>query len=242
VRPPTIVELRQYRLVPGKRDVLIDLFEANLVEPQEAAGMTVIGTFRDLDDPSKFVWLRGFPTMGERARSLAAFYGGPVWRRHRDAANTTMVDSENVLLLRPARAESGFAVDAGANAGGDPGIVEAAVLSLEAAAGAHTLAHFDEEIEPVIAAAGGATLAVLVTDPSENSFPALPVREGENVFVYVSGFPDRDSYETTRAGSLRAAARTPRLVEPPQLLRLAPTRRSRLSGISRPRIETGATT
>ena len=30
VRPPTIVELRQYRLVPGKRDVLIDLFEANL--------------------------------------------------------------------------------------------------------------------------------------------------------------------------------------------------------------------
>ena len=32
------------------------------------------------------------------------------------------------------------------------------------------------------------------------------------------------------------------LVEPPQLLRLAPTRRSRLSGISRPRIETGATT
>src|SRR5438067_8059681 len=130
VRPPTIVELRQYRLVPGKRDVLIDLFEANLVEPQEAAGMTVIGTFRDLDDPSKFVWLRGFPTMGERARSLAAFYGGPVWRRHRDAANTTMHDSENVLLLRPARAESGFAVDGGANAGGDTGIVEAAVLNL----------------------------------------------------------------------------------------------------------------
>src|SRR3954465_13915390 len=34
-----IVELRLYALVPGKRDVLIDPFDSNLVESQEDVGM-----------------------------------------------------------------------------------------------------------------------------------------------------------------------------------------------------------
>src|ERR1700734_1087769 len=92
-----IVELRQYTLHPGKRNVLIDLFEREFVETQEAAGMTLIGQFRDLDDPDRFVWLRGFADMSSRAQALAAFYGGPAWQAHRDAANATMIDSDNVL-------------------------------------------------------------------------------------------------------------------------------------------------
>ena len=58
-----IVELRQYTLHPGKRDVLIDLFDRKFVESQEALGMKVIGQFRDLDNPNRFVWLRGFRDM-----------------------------------------------------------------------------------------------------------------------------------------------------------------------------------
>jgi hypothetical protein len=96
-----IVELRQYTLRPGQRDVLIDLFDREFVETQEAAGMGVLGQFRDLDAPDRFVWLRGFPDMVARADSLGAFYGGPVWREHGRAANATMVDSDDVLLLRP---------------------------------------------------------------------------------------------------------------------------------------------
>ncbi len=68
-----IVELRQYVLRPGQRDVLIEPFDAELVETQEDVGMKVIGQFRDLDDPNGFVWLRGFPDMAARTRSLAAF-------------------------------------------------------------------------------------------------------------------------------------------------------------------------
>jgi hypothetical protein len=34
-----LVELRQYTLHPGKRDVLIDLFDREFVESQEALGM-----------------------------------------------------------------------------------------------------------------------------------------------------------------------------------------------------------
>ena len=38
-----IVELRQYTLHPGQRDVLIELFDRELVESQEAVGMAILG-------------------------------------------------------------------------------------------------------------------------------------------------------------------------------------------------------
>jgi hypothetical protein len=96
-----VVALRQYTLHPQQRDVLIELFDREFVETQEAAGMRVIGQFRDLDNADRSVWLRGFADMASRPASLQAFYGGPVWETHREAANATMVDSDNVLLLRP---------------------------------------------------------------------------------------------------------------------------------------------
>jgi len=106
-----IVELRQYTLHPGMRDGLIDLFDREFVESQEALGIRVIGQFRDLDDPQRFVWLRGFRDMPTRAEALGAFYGGPIWKAHREAANATMIDSDNVLLLRPASPCSGFVLE-----------------------------------------------------------------------------------------------------------------------------------
>src|SRR6516225_3998362 len=101
VRYP-VVEFRQYTLHPGRRDDLIGLFERELIEPQEAAGMALVGQFRDADDPDRFVWLRGFPDMKTRAEALGRFYYGPVWKKHSAEANATMIDSDNVLLLRPA--------------------------------------------------------------------------------------------------------------------------------------------
>src|SRR5207245_6987365 len=103
-----IVELRQYPLRPGQRDVLIELFDRELVESQEATGMAVVGQFRDLDRPDMFVWIRGFASMQSRARALASFYGGKHWKAHSAAANATMIDSDDVLLLRPATERSGF--------------------------------------------------------------------------------------------------------------------------------------
>jgi hypothetical protein len=103
-----IVELRQYTLHPGMRDTLIELFDREFVETQEALGMKIIGQFRDMDNSNRFVWLRGFHDMPSRADALKSFYSGLVWKAHGKAANATMIDSDNVLLLRPARATSGF--------------------------------------------------------------------------------------------------------------------------------------
>src|SRR4051812_11734754 len=103
-----VIELRQYELRPGQREVLVELFDREFVESQEALGARLIGQFRDLDRPDWFVWLRGFADMDARLRALTDFYGGSVWKANSAAANATMIDVANVLLLRPAQPGGGF--------------------------------------------------------------------------------------------------------------------------------------
>lgn len=214
----SIVELRQYTLKSGQRDHLIALFEREFVESQEAVGIDLIGTFRDLDDPDRFVWLRGFPDMTARAQSLGAFYGGPVWKAHREAANATMIDSDNVLLLRPAW--DGSDVLQQGDRGALPGIVTMTICHLEAAATEAFVARF-RQVVPSLESAGASVVGAFVTEPGPNNFPALPVREGENVFVWISRLAHGD--RTPPATGFEHL-----LQRPPEVLRLSPTSRSRL--------------
>jgi len=235
-----IVELRRYTLHPGQRDVLIELFDREFIESQEELGMEVIGQFRDLDDPDAFVWLRGFSDMSARARGLAAFYSdGPVWAKHRDAANATMIDSSDVLLLRPARPTSGFSLghEERPPRGATQlprGMLAATICHLDAPADSGFLEFFERALAPLLADAGAPARAMFVTEESPNNFPGLPIREGEHVFVWFSRFPDRAAYErhaAALAGSPRwAGALASRLQRAPEVLRLSPTARSRLHG------------
>jgi len=237
-----VLELRQYTLKPGLRDVLIELFEREFVESQEALGMTLVGQFRDLDDPNRFVWLRGFADMKTRAQALDDFYGGPVWKAHREAANDTMIDSDNVLLLRPARPASGFSL-ANADrqkpgASDNPrGLVVATIYHLRDAS-EDTLDFFERAIQSEMTKSGAPVIAYFVTEAHPNTFPALPVREGANVLVWFSVFPDEKAYKQhlgALANSIQwknkmAEELAARLKERPEILRLVPTPRSRLHG------------
>jgi quinol monooxygenase YgiN len=224
VRYP-VIELRQYTLRPGQRDVLIELFDRELVESQEAEGMAIVGQFRDLDDPDRFVWIRGFDDMPSRARALAAFYGGPAWKAHRAEANATMIDSDNVLLLRPVSTRSGFPAPAaarlpvGATAAGPSRILVTLYYRHEPFDQA-VADFFDRQARPALIEAGATPLASLQTEHAENTFPALPVRTGENVFACLARFPS----ETHLDAYLRQAGSS----GPSQQLRLAPTARSLL--------------
>ncbi|MFE1337544.1 NIPSNAP family protein [Streptomyces sp. NPDC058733] len=237
-----VVELRQYTLHPGQRDVLIDLFDREFVESQEEVGATVLGQFRDLDDPDRFVWLRGFADMPRRARALESFYGGPVWQAHRGAANATMVDSDDVLLLRPASAGGGFPlpVDArpapGEPVPAPPSLVLATIWHGNRPFDAAFVEFFEQRVRPVLAETGAEPIAYLRSEHSPNTFPALPVRTDEEVFVWLARFTDADAIDH-HLKRLRQSARwrdellptlTPRWAAPPQQLRLAPTERSLL--------------
>jgi hypothetical protein len=204
-----VVELRQYLLHPGRRDELVDLFERELLEPQEQVGMAILGTFRDLDRPDHFVWLRGFAGVASRAPALEAFYGGPVWRRHGRAAAGTMIDSDDVLQLRPLAPGFGFPPRVEPPSAG---VVTVTVYPLAAPPGEAVRRAFRTSLLPAV--------ALLETEPAPNGYPGLPVREGEQVVVRVA----RDADGPARLDPALADS----LAGPPQHLRLEPTPRSRL--------------
>ncbi|MEI7035200.1 NIPSNAP family protein [Fulvimonas yonginensis] len=233
-----VYELRQYTLRPGQRERLVELFEREFVEPQEALGMGLPGQFRDLDDPDRFVWLRSFVDMDTRATALATFYDGPVWRAHREAANATMLDSDDVLLLQPIER---FALDGLARpapgARAPAGLLTATVCPVRAAEGQAIARDFQVRVQPLLERHGARVLASFVTEPARNTYPRLPVREGEFVFVWFAAFAAASAQAEHRAacaGEPALAAWSRRLEAAPETLRLAPTPRSLLRGLSHP--------
>lgn len=241
-----VVELRQYTLRPGQRETLIALFDREFVETQEATGMTVIGQFRDIDRPDMFVWLRGFEDMEARKDALSAFYGGPVWSAHRDAASATMIDSDDVLLLKPAwpgakfdlsglRRQTVAEAETMSEESRLPSFVEISIHHLRPGTEAGFAERFEAEAVPQLAASGVRLLGAFVSEHSENTFPRLPVRTAENVFVVVTGSGDGDAHADHKAAlaalpAWRAASETMQALSarPTETLRLTPTARSLL--------------
>lgn len=226
-----IVELRQYTLHDEQRDRLIDLFERQFIEPQEALGMKVIGTFRDLDRPNFFVWLRGFTDMDSRLSGLTDFYDGDVWKTHREVANATMLDSDNVLLLRAPSTSAAFkpstarpALDEGRPAG----LVVATILYFDSQAGL-AAELFGGEVKPELEKSGVPVLAWFATEAGANNYPRLPVREGEKALVWFTRFEDAAAHasHSTRIADAQSAL-VSFLARSPEVLRLAPTARSEL--------------
>ena len=234
-----VVELRQYTLHPGQRDVLIDLFDREFVEAQEAAGIAVMGQFRDLEAPDRFVWLRGFADMQGRARALAAFYDGPVWQQHRDVANATMVDFDDVALLRPAWLGAGIAMRARKRAAGAvrmslPGLVEASIFRLREAASPELLRFCRETMTPTLVRGGAEMLGWYVTEDAPNNFPRLPVRQGEHLLVGFAMFRTLAAFEAFVGSGLWALEVQPTLERwlggATKNLRLIATARSAIHG------------
>jgi len=189
-----VVELRRYTLKPGARETLVELFDREFVESQEVLGMAILGTFRDLDDPDQFVWIRGFADLAGRAPALQAFYSGPVWKEHSAAANATMVDVDNVLLLRPIAGVPSVRHEPGRRP----------PLGAPEREGLLTVT-----ISPGGSAVGGEPLATYATEHGENDFPALPVREDVDVVVslWASEVP-RDLAASTETLRLRPTPRS----------------------------------
>jgi len=215
-----IVELRRYRLHPGRREDLIDLFEERLIEPQEAVGARILGTFRADADPDAFVWLRGFTHMGARKAALEAFYGGPTWRAHREAANATMIDSDDVHLMRAIAPEGGLPADTRLPRPGERARALRYTLLLSELRYPEWVGQYHLWLRLFLRKAGADPFASFATLPAENNFRALPVWRNRHVHLSV----------------LKSAAPLPALphelrtmlVNEPERIVVSPTARSRL--------------
>jgi hypothetical protein len=228
-----VVEMRRYTLRPGMFDELQVVFQRWLVDGQERSGMRLGGQFRDRDNPDRFVWFRGFMSMAQRHQALEDFYLGPVWQEHRDTANATMLDSDDVLLLRPTEPahRPGPPVAAGApGPTADPTWVIALAWSLPA--GSDLAPALTGRGHEVLQQSLGVPVAMWRTEPSANTFPRLPVRDGNHV-VALAVFAHREQWSQAEK-RLDADTEWQRLAErledagaTGELMRLEPTATSR---------------
>jgi hypothetical protein len=156
-------------------------------------------------------------------------------------ANDTMIDSSNVLLLKPARAASGLRLDPADRPTMDAkgpagGVIIATIYSFDAPVDAKFVDFFETDIAPALRGAGATLLGHFVTELSENTFPQLPVREGEHVFVWLASFAADAAYAAHQIALTKSQAWIKSLVpawkvwlsKPAEVLELAPSRRSLL--------------
>jgi hypothetical protein len=93
-----IVEVRSYRIKPGRRAEFVQLFETRAIPALRSYGMKVLGPLLDVENPNKFVWLRSFPSLDERDRMKDAFYGSELWLNELEALAMPLLDSYDVIL------------------------------------------------------------------------------------------------------------------------------------------------
>jgi hypothetical protein len=103
-----IVEVRSYRIRPGRREEFIKLFETRAIPALRSHGMKVLGPLVDLENPNKFVWLRSFPSLAERERMKNAFYEGELWKNELEAIAMPLLESYDVILCETS---SGYVCD-----------------------------------------------------------------------------------------------------------------------------------
>jgi hypothetical protein len=217
-----LIELRQYLLHPGQRDTLIDLFDREFVETQEAAGMDVLGQFRDHERPDHFVWLRGFPDLNARHESLTRFYDGPVWDEHKAAANATMIDSANAMLLRAVTPDDALPSQRRDIRDRPSAGLIIVVTEQVDRVDDDTIAAFRSDVITNLEQSNCQTLGVYATEPTPNSFTRLPVRTDRTI-VWIGSHISDDASTLRQIVDTGKSSRQERRV-------LIPTSRSLLAG------------
>ena len=148
-----------------------------------------------------------------------------------------MIDSDNVLLLRPAW--PGAASELPHHARPEPGatgtaagVLDATVFYLHEPATPALLDYCRHRMAPTLQRGGARALAWYCTEASPNTFTRLPVREGEHVLLGLALFSDAAALQAfTDSGAWArdvAPGLGPWLARAPETHRLQPTARSAL--------------
>jgi hypothetical protein len=242
VSPPDypVVELRRYSVAAGTSAHVSRAFETWFPEAFQQLGALVLGHFFERGPVERFTWLRGYPSMAARLAVNTAFYDGPVWREHKATLNQWILDSDNVLLLRPLHAGSGIpviaSVDPVAEAGGAGGIAVLQIFPVSEGALTRCAAAAEPWFESYHGS-GVTEAGILATLDEANNFPRHPVRTDGTFLVWMGVLRDQqalDQLTPALAACAAALAASRLLAGAPELLVLDPGQRSRLRWMRAP--------
>jgi hypothetical protein len=235
-----VIEFRRYTVAPGEREHFTRYFDTYFPEAFEQLGAMVFGQFHERGDANHFTWLRGFKDINARPIVNSAFYYGPLWKEHRVKVNAILPDSDNVMLLRPARVDSGVtvlpAVDPVTEPDGAQGIVVAQIFPVargqEDAFAARVTSMYGDLTGPGVRPAG-----VLVSLDVPNNFPQLPIRTDGPWVVWLAVVRDEQALrglEATMDQAEKSSGSNAALRGTPERIVMDPTPRSRLRWLDAP--------
>jgi hypothetical protein len=203
-----VIELRNYLLARGAAADFRRYFEEHFLVSQRDEGMQVLGQFEVVDEPDRFVWIRGFADMSARLRGLHAFYGGAIWGARRAEANAMMREHHDVHLLRPLTSlealTGGRSLEdrAGEPAGALPphtGLIVVEFYRTDPARRDRLVEVFEQEVQPALLERGHRILGRFVAEPTPNDYPRLPVIQDPALLVVMSAYRDREHYDGLHA-------------------------------------------
>jgi hypothetical protein len=96
---PRVVEMRTYRVKPGKRAEFLEIFRTRSMPAHREIGMKIIGPFPSIEDPDVFFFMRGFPDLASRQPMKDAFYEGALWKGELEAKLMPMIEKYDVVLV-----------------------------------------------------------------------------------------------------------------------------------------------
>jgi hypothetical protein len=94
-----IIEMRTYKLKPGKRAEFLEIFRSKSIPAHAEIGMPILGPFLSIDDPDTFFFMRGFPDLASREPMKAKFYEGELWKRELENLLMPMIEKYDVVLV-----------------------------------------------------------------------------------------------------------------------------------------------
>jgi hypothetical protein len=96
---PHVVEMRIYKVKPGKRDEFLEIFRNRSMPAHAAIGMKILGPFPAIDDPDAFFFMRAFPDLASREPMKSRFYDGELWKRELEQVMLPMIEKYEAVLV-----------------------------------------------------------------------------------------------------------------------------------------------
>ena len=94
-----IIEMRTYKLKPGKRAEFLQIFRSKSMPAHAEIGMKILGPWLSIEDPDTFFFMRGFPALTSREPMKAKFYEGDLWKSELEQVLMPMIERYDVVLV-----------------------------------------------------------------------------------------------------------------------------------------------
>ena len=95
-----IIEMRTYKITPGKRPEFLKILETKAAFPaHQKIGMKTLGPFLSVEDDNTFFWMRAFPNQQSRERMRNEFYEGRLWKEDLEQKLMPMIEKYDVVVV-----------------------------------------------------------------------------------------------------------------------------------------------